>query len=149
MADFISYDDNLFFVMAQTKHLQNGLRLTLHRPIFSGFYIKQFNFLADVLRSIQRELFERPQLIKLNDYLQLLRSSQAMFIRLLETFLSHSMFVVDNNRDIAVLKQEMQDNLDQVIDRLSEDDKNITEVDTVSTEEMSILLSSSSEEDVS
>lgn len=149
MADFISYDDNLFFIMTQTKHLQNGLRLTLHRSIFSGFYIKQFNFIADVLRSIQKELFERPQLIKLNDYLQLLRSTETMFIRLLETFLSHSMFVVDSNKDIALLKQEMEDNLDQVIERLSEDDKNITEVDTVSSEEMSILLSPpSAEEDM-
>lgn len=134
--------------MTQTRHLHNGLRLTLHRPIFSGFYIKQFHFIADVLRSIQKELFERPQLIKFNDYLQLLRSTETMFISLLETFLSHSMFVIDNDQNIALMLQEMQDNLDQVIERLSEDDKNITDIDRVSTEEMSILLSSPSEEDI-
>lgn len=146
MADFISYDDNLFFVMTQIKHLQNGLKLTLHRPVFASFYAKQFNFLADVLRSIQNELFERPQLIKINDYLQLLRSAETNFVRLLETFLSHSMFVVDSDEEINFLKNEMNNCLTVVIERLSEDDKNLTEVDTVSSEEMSILLSPSGEE---
>lgn len=146
MADFISYDDNLFFVMAQIKHLQNGLKLTLHRPVFSSFYTKQFNFIADVLRSIQNELFKRPQLIRINDYLQLLRSAESSFVHLLETFLSHSMFVVDTNHEIESLKNELNNCLNMVIERLSEDEKNITEIDTVSSEEMSILLSPSAEE---
>ncbi|MGL4525241.1 MAG: hypothetical protein ACRCVN_06990 [Spirochaetia bacterium] len=140
MAEFISYDDNLFFVMAQVKHLNNGLKLTLHRSQFSQYYGKQFVFLSDLVHNIQDELMSRPQLIRLNDYLQMLRSTQSEMIKLLDTFMAQSILSCPEV-SLMQLRDELQEAHAVILEHLAENEKIITQVDTVSSEEMSILLS--------
>ncbi|MCL2519780.1 MAG: hypothetical protein FWE37_02070 [Spirochaetaceae bacterium] len=146
MKEHINYDDNLFFITARLKLLEDALHLTLDESLFNELYKHDIFLFDNLLTVFYQRLTNSRQLLKLNDYLFELCRAQVSLVNILnfilyqDTAFNHS-FLSETDTFKAIAGRQKLAYL-EVRELLTAKDKQAAGNDVISEEEYNILFSS-------
>ncbi len=150
MTTRVNYDDNIFFLQAMIKTLDNGVQLTIDGDLFRDKFIEDVFFIDSTLSRILTQLRESRRLIRRTEYLRALMRAESLFVDLLNKCLDETLpFAAELEGVVSKLRTTRnahQRALDDVRSILHEQSYVEPEEDVVSQEEFRSLLMSDEEE---
>ncbi|MFP3960557.1 MAG: hypothetical protein ACLFUX_10340 [Spirochaetaceae bacterium] len=146
----MSYDDDIFFLQTMIKTLRSGLALEIDADLFKEKVLEDVFFIDATLMKILSALRENPNLIRRSDYLKALGRAQNAFIGYLEDLIAEERPLAQTLSPHAGKLRDCRDShrrsSSEVQEMLHHPDAHSPEEDVVSREELSYLLSDTTED---
>jgi hypothetical protein len=146
MNEHLNYEDNLFFITARLKVMEDALCLNLDEGLYKELCLRDIYLFDNILSNFYERLTSNKQLLKINDYFFELYRSQSTLVNIVNFILyEHTpftdSFLSEEDSLRAILSRQKEASL-ETKDILEKQNEIANDPDVIGVEEYNILLSS-------